>query len=157
MRQEPLDAIIAFADAGQRSWLFRVLDILTGKWATEDLPEECGVLLNTQLMFLKEKDPTTKLFDDNEWIRSLTDTQAVAADIPEERMTHSPHARGGPKKGSAHPDGGVRDSWHSVKEGELAALTAVMRQLMPKDRGAEQGDVDGPLECIHSGIGDGRS
>ena len=50
-RQEHLDA-----GAGQRRRLFRGLDILTIKWATGDLPEECRFLLNTQLMFLmKEK------------------------------------------------------------------------------------------------------
>ena len=33
-RQEHLDAIISFAGTGQRRRLFRVLDILTVKWAT---------------------------------------------------------------------------------------------------------------------------
>ena len=41
--------------------LFRELDILTIKWATGDLPEECRFLLNTHTMFLKkEKDPTSE-------------------------------------------------------------------------------------------------
>ena len=62
----------------------RGLDILTIKWATGDLPEECRFLLNTQMMFLKkEKDPTTKHFDDDEWIRSLMEAQVATADIPE--------------------------------------------------------------------------
>ena len=62
--QEHLDAIVSFAGAGQKRRLFRDLDILTIKWATGDLPEECRFLLNTQLMFLKkEKDPTSKQFD----------------------------------------------------------------------------------------------
>ena len=73
-RQEHLDAIISFAGAGQRKRLFRGLDILTIEWAIGDLPEDCRFLLNRELMFLKkEKDPTTKLFDDDEWIRSLTE------------------------------------------------------------------------------------
>ena len=56
--------------------LFRGLDILTIKWAICDSPEECRFLLNTQLMFLKrEKDPTTKLSDEDEWIW-LTDGSA---------------------------------------------------------------------------------
>ena len=56
--QEHLDAIVSFTGAGQRRRLFRGLDILTIKWATGDLPEECRFLLNTQLMLLKkEKDP----------------------------------------------------------------------------------------------------
>ena len=51
-RQEHLDAIVFFAGAGQRIFLFRDLDILTIKWATGDF---------TQLMFLKkEKGPNLK-------------------------------------------------------------------------------------------------
>ena len=57
-RQEHLDAIVSFAGARQRRRLFRGLDILTIKWATGDVPEECRFLLKTQLMFLKkEKGP----------------------------------------------------------------------------------------------------
>ena len=66
-RQEHLVATISFAGAGQRRRMFRGRDILTNKCALGDLPEDCRFLLNTQLMFLKkEKDPTTKLFDDDE-------------------------------------------------------------------------------------------
>ena len=50
-RQEHLDAIITFASAGQRRRLFRILDIFTVKWASGNIPEECRVLLNAQLMF----------------------------------------------------------------------------------------------------------
>ena len=59
--------------------MFRVLDVLTGKWATLILPEERHFLLNTQLMFLrKEKEPPQqKWLDDDEWIRSLTEAEAV--------------------------------------------------------------------------------
>ena len=75
---EHLDAIVTFAGAGPRSRLFRGLDILTIKWAIGDLPEECRFLLNTQLMFSKkEKDPTSKQFDDDEWIRSLTEALEI--------------------------------------------------------------------------------
>ena len=57
--QEHLDAIVSFARAGQRRRLFRVLDVLTIKWATGDFSEECRFLLSTQMMFLKkEKGPT---------------------------------------------------------------------------------------------------
>ena len=88
-RQEHLDAIVSFAGAGHRRRLFRELDILTIKWATGDLPEECRFLLNTQLMFLKkEKDPTSKQLDDDEWIRSLTEAQEVTTDVPEDSVTH---------------------------------------------------------------------
>ena len=86
-RQEHPDAISSFAGAGQRRRLFRGLNVLTIKWAIGDLPEECRFLLNTQLMFLKKKkDPTTNLFDDDEWIRSLTEAQEFSADTPEENV-----------------------------------------------------------------------
>ena len=32
--------------------------------------------------------PATKTFDDDAWVRSLTEAQAIIADIPEERITH---------------------------------------------------------------------
>ena len=88
-RQEYLDAIVSFAGAGQRRHLFQGLDILTIKWATGDLPEECRFLLNTQSIFLKkEKDPTTKQFDDDESFRSFTEAQEVTTDIPEDSVTY---------------------------------------------------------------------
>ena len=45
---EHLDAIVSFAGVGQNRRSFQELDILTSKWATGDLPEECRFLLNTQ-------------------------------------------------------------------------------------------------------------
>ena len=97
-REEHLDAIIAFAGAGQQRRPFRILDILTVRWATGDFSEECRFLLNTQLMCLKkEKDPATKMFDDDEWIRSLTAEHEIAADIPEDRLTHD-RSEADPKK-----------------------------------------------------------
>ena len=51
---------------------------------TGDVPEECRFLLYTH----ERKDTTTNIFDDDEWIRSLTEAQAITADIPEERVTH---------------------------------------------------------------------
>ena len=67
-------------------------------------PEECRSLLYTQLMFLKrEKDPTTKLFDDNDLIRPLTETQEITADIPEESGTHDQQAVD-PQTSPSHSD-----------------------------------------------------
>ena len=44
------------------------------------LPEECCFPLDTQLVFLKEeKEPTTKMVDDDEWIQSLTEAEAIIA------------------------------------------------------------------------------
>ena len=88
-RQEHWDVVVSFAGAGQRTRLFRELDILTLKWSTGDLPEECRFLLNTQLMFQKkEKDSTSKQFDDDEWIRSLAEAQEVTTDVPEDSVMY---------------------------------------------------------------------
>ena len=82
-----LHTIVSFAGGGQRRRLFRGLVILTIKWATGDLLEECRFLLHTQLMFLKkEKDPTSKQLDDDEWIRSLTEAQEITADASEDSV-----------------------------------------------------------------------
>ena len=60
-RQEHSDGIVAFAGAGRRRRMLRVFD---SQVATEDLAEECRLLLNTHLMFLKkEEEPTTKMLD----------------------------------------------------------------------------------------------
>ena len=66
-KQEHLDAVVAFTFAGKRRRMFRVLDIFAAKRATGDLPEECRFLLHMQLVFLNEKDPATRMFDDDEW------------------------------------------------------------------------------------------
>ena len=72
--------------------------MLTIRWAIGDLPQECRFLLNTQLMFLKkEKDPTSKQFDDDEWIRSLTEAQEITADVPEDSVMYD-HQAVDPKK-----------------------------------------------------------
>ena len=40
-------------------------------------------------MFLKkEKDPTSKQFDDDEWIRLLTEAQEVTTDVPEDSVSY---------------------------------------------------------------------
>ena len=96
-RQEHLDAIVSFAG----------IDILTIKWATGHLPEECRFLLNTQLIFLtKEKDPTSMKFDDDEWIRSLTEAQEVTADVPEDSVIYDQQEVDS-RKSSVHSDGRV--------------------------------------------------
>ena len=40
------------------------------------------------MFWKKEEDPTTKLFDDEEWIRSLTEAQEISAHILEENVTY---------------------------------------------------------------------
>ena len=45
-------------------------------------------------MFLKgESEPTTRMVDDGAWVRSLTEAEAISADIPEVHVTHA--AQGG--------------------------------------------------------------
>ena len=69
--------------------MFRGLDILTITWATGDLQEEGPSSLNTQLMFSKmEKGPTSKQFEDDEWIRSLTEAQEITTDVPEDSVMY---------------------------------------------------------------------
>ena len=42
-----------------------------------------------QLMFLKkEKDPISKQFDDDEWIRSLTEAQEATTDVPKDSVMY---------------------------------------------------------------------
>ena len=124
-RQEHLDAIVSFAGAGQRRRPFRDLNVRTIKWAMGDLPEECRFLFNTQLVFLKkEKVPTSKLFDDEEWIRSLAEAQEVTTDVPEDSVTYDqqdvgsePAMRDQPRPAPRHargitPDDGDDDDEH---------------------------------------------
>ena len=87
-RQAHLDAVVACAGAGLKRRLFGILDVLTVQWATGDIPEDCRFLLNTQLMFLKkEKDPTTNIFGDGGWTRSLTEAQEQISQNSASRMT----------------------------------------------------------------------
>ena len=133
-RQEPMDSVISFVGAGQGKRLFRGLDIVTIKWAIGDPPEECQFLFNTQLMFLKtEKDPTTKLFGDDERIRSLTEAQEILADVQDESVAHDQQAVD-PKKVRPIPMGEFLRKYVSrrllaLSEGEIAALMTAVRQL----------------------------
>ena len=95
--------------------MFRGLDILTIKWATGDLAKECRFLLNTQLMFLKnKKDPTAKQFDE---IRSLEEAQEVTTDIPEDSVVTLTPRKFGPFRRESSCANTTRDDfWHSVRE-----------------------------------------
>ena len=71
-------------------------------------------------MFLKkEKDPTSKQFDDDEWILSLAEAQEVTTDIPEDSvMTSKTLRKFGPFRweSSYEKKTSRGDFWHSVKE-----------------------------------------
>ena len=60
----------------------------------------------------KERGPTTKQFDDDEWIRSLTEAQKNPTDISRKIAS---------RKGSSEI--------LALSEGEIAALTTAMRQI----------------------------
>ena len=98
------------------------------------LTEECRFLLDTQLMFLKkEKGPTTKWFDDGEWIRSLTEVQEITADVLEDSVMHDQQAVD-PRKVRPIRMGEFLRKYVSrrllaLSEGEIAALMTAMRQL----------------------------
>ena len=101
--------------------------------ATGDLPEECRLLLNAQLMFLKkEKDPISKQFDDDEWIRSLTEAQEITAGVPEDSVLYGQQEV--LQKVRPIPMGEFlrkyvsRRLW-ALSEGEIAAFTTAVRQF----------------------------
>ena len=54
-RQENLDAVVSLAGAAEETPV-SVIDILTIKWATGDLPDECRFLLDAKLMFFEERE-----------------------------------------------------------------------------------------------------
>ena len=90
-------------------------------------------MLNTQLMFLKkEKDPTSKQFDDDEWIRSLAEAQEVTTDIPEDSVTNDQQdvdpKRVRPIRMGEFLRKNVSRRLLALSEGEIAALTTSMRQ-----------------------------
>ena len=58
------------------------------------------------MILKKGKDPITQKFEDDEWIRSLTEAQEIAADIPVDRLAHD-QREADPEKGLHHPDGKV--------------------------------------------------
>ena len=98
-----------------------------------DSPEECRFLLNTQLVFLKkEKDPTTKQFDDDEWIRSLTEAQEITTDVPEDSTVYDQQVvdpiNVRPIQMGEFLRKYVSRRLLALSEGEIAALTTSMRQ-----------------------------
>ena len=108
-RQEHLDAIVSFAGAGQRRRLFRGLEILTIKWATGDLREECRFLLNTQLMFLKKEKTRPRSSSTTTSRSARLRKRMKSTDVPEDRVTC--------------------DQQDALSEGEIAAFTTSLRQI----------------------------
>ena len=85
-------------------------------------------------MFSKnDKDTTSKQFEDDEWIRSLTEAQEITADVPEDSVLCDQQEVDS-KKGAANSNGSVLAEvcfarLLALSEGEIAALTTAMRQL----------------------------
>ena len=68
--------------------MFRVLGILTFQWNTGPSPRRMPFPPQHLAHVLeKEKEPKTKMFEDDEWILSLTRADATIADIPEWQLT----------------------------------------------------------------------
>ena len=114
--------------------MFRGLDVLTVRWATVDLP------LNPQLIFFRKERETTKLFDEDELIRSLAAAEDVNGDVPER---HVVYAAAGTAPAAAELDPQkvrpiqIRDFLRmyvprrllALCEGRIAALMTVMGQI----------------------------
>ena len=99
-RQEHLDDCLAGAGVSQKRRLTRALDELTVRWATGKLPPTCRWLLNTRVLFLmKEREATSKEFDDNEWLQLPEWMQLVAErDVAEEGPEIEEHAQAFPEE-----------------------------------------------------------
>ena len=86
------------------------------------------------LWFLKkETDPTTKLSDDDEWIRSSTEAQEITADAPEESVSYDQQAVDPQKVCPIQIVEFLRKYVSrrllALSEGEIASLTTAMRRL----------------------------
>ena len=74
--------------------------------------------------------PTTKLFDDEEWIRSLTEAQEITADVPEGSVTYDLQAvEVRPIQMAEFLRKYVSRRLLALSEGEIAALITATRQL----------------------------
>ena len=81
----------------------------------------------------KEKDPTTKTFDDGEWIQSLTEAQEIAADIRADRLSHDQSEadleRSVPSRWESFCQNMLTRRLQALSEGEITVFTAAMRQV----------------------------
>ena len=129
-RQEHLDAIISFAGAGHRRRLLRTLDILTITQSARRMPIPPQYAAH---VFEERKNPTTKVFDDDGWIRSLTEAQEITAGVPEESVIYDQQAVDTQKVRPIQMEEFLRKYVSrrllALSEGEIAAFTTAMRQL----------------------------
>ena len=78
------------------------------------------------------KEATTKKFDDDEWIWSLTEAEAITAAMQHQTALRT--IRAWTTKGATHSNGRTRakirvEAAPGVSEGEVAALMTAMRQV----------------------------
>ena len=103
-RQEHLDDCLAGAGVSHRRRLVRCLDDLTVAWATNTLPPVCRWMLNTQALFLvKEKEPSCKYFNDEEWLQAVP--EADVAEVGPEMEVDT-----GSEQVPAADEGGLTDA-----------------------------------------------
>ena len=76
----------------------------------------------------ERKRPHYKIFDDDEWIRSLTEAQELTADI-QERIIYDEEGVDPQKVRPIQMVKYVARSLMALSEGEITALTTAMRQL----------------------------
>ena len=91
--------------------------------------------------FEKGKGPTTKLFNDDEWIRSLTEAKENTAEVPEEGVAYDQQAVDGEKVWPVQMGEFLRKyvsrRLFALSEVEIAAHTTAMRQLGVGSPGGE--------------------
>ena len=85
-------------------------------------------------MFLKkEKDPTSKQFDDDVWIRSLMEAQEATTDVPEDSVMYEQQGVDSEKVTPIQMGESLRKYVSrrllALGEGEIVALTTSMRQI----------------------------
>ena len=115
-----------------KHWIAALIHRSSGRGVHHSDAERCEAV---------SKRRTTKIFGADEWIRSLTEAQAITADIPDQHMTHDQSAAN-QRKVRPIQMGGVRAKISSrlltLCDGEVALLTPAMRQLgFGSDGGAE--------------------
>ncbi len=132
-RQEHLGDMLAYSGARVRRRLLRALDDLTVRWAINDLPASCRWLLNMQVLFLiKSREPTSKEFDDAEWLDALGEPIELADVAEADVEAHGPELNAGEDI--------------SMEDAAPANVSPPLGRV-PEDTGAEQDvDEDIPME-----------
>ena len=123
-RQEHLDAVVSFAGASQRRRLFR--STLSPSSGRQEICRKSADSSST-------RNSCSKQFDDDEWIRSLTEVQEVTTDVPEDSVTYEQHEVDLQKVRPFQKEEFLRKyvlrRLVALIEGEIAALTTSIPQI----------------------------